>query len=155
MSWTPAHKAVGDVDKVVNNANTLLDDKSSLHATLDLARDAVAKLQGIESDLDSVLNKAGGLVTNVNQNVDPRMKELSVVMENLKVATTYLKSFSKQLAEKPNRVIFTSKTEKQPARGGDFEESKADPRAVRGGESYYFFVNFLIILRARNSLISW
>ncbi|HWB60009.1 MAG TPA: MlaD family protein [Chthoniobacteraceae bacterium] len=121
-----AHKTVGDVDTVVNNANTLINDKSSLHATLDLARDAVAKLQGVESDLDGVLNKTGGVVTNLGQSVDGRMKELSVVMENLKVATTYLKSFSKQLAEKPNRVIFTTKTEKQPAE----EEILKNPKPV-------------------------
>ena len=121
------------LDSVIDSANSLINsvkpivgENSSLRATLDEAKVAVGKLQKIEDDLDGVLGKAGGLVTNVNGSLDGRMKELAVVLENLKVATTYLKSFSKQLAEKPNRVIFTTKTEKQPAE----EEILKNPKPV-------------------------
>jgi ABC-type transporter Mla subunit MlaD len=109
-----AKKAVTDGDALLNNANTLVGDKGSLRLTLDQMHQAVIKLQTVEDNLNDVLKKAGGLVANLGPSIDGRMKELSVVLENLKVATTYLKSFTKQLGEKPNRVIFTTKTEKQP-----------------------------------------
>ncbi len=107
-----AHKTINDGDTFLNNANGLVADKGSLHMALDQVRDATAKLQGVEDNLNDVLKKAGGLVTNVNGNIDGRMKELAVVLQNLKVATTYLKSFTKQLGEKPSRVIFSGKAEK-------------------------------------------
>jgi ABC-type transporter Mla subunit MlaD len=107
-----AHKAVADGDTLLNNANSLVGDKGSLRLTLDQMHEAVAKLEGVEDNLNDVLKKSGGLVTDVNGNIDSRMKELAVVLENLKVATTYLKAFTKQLGEKPNRVIFSGKAEK-------------------------------------------
>jgi ABC-type transporter Mla subunit MlaD len=110
------HKAVEAGETLLNNANSLVDQNSSARVALEKVREAVENLKGLEKDLDDVVGKAGGLVTNANglvttanQNVDNRMKELSVVLQNLKVATTYLKEFSKQIGEKPNRVIFMGK----------------------------------------------
>ena len=116
------NKAVGDIDslikgdvkKAVNDVDLLIGEKSSLHSTLDLAHDAVAKLQGVEDNLTDVLKKAGGLVGDVDSQLDGRMKQLKTLLDDVKVALVYVKSFTKQLAEKPNRVIFTSKAEKQP-----------------------------------------
>jgi len=104
-----AHKAVDAGESLLSNANSLVGDKGSLRLTIDQMHDAVVKLQVVEADLDSVLKNANGLVTNTNQNLDGRMKELGVVLQNLKVATTYLKAFSQQIAEKPNRIIFMGK----------------------------------------------
>lgn len=104
-----ARGAVTSLQTLLRNANSLVDEKGSLRQTLDQLHNAVGKLEGVESDLDDVLKKTGGLVGSTNQNVDARMKELGVVMQNLKVVTTYLKEFSKQIAEKPNRVIFAGK----------------------------------------------
>src|SRR5262249_41362342 len=97
---------------LLTNGNNLVTDKSSLKLALDNLKDASDKLKGVENNLDDVLKKAGVFVGNTNQNVDARMKELSVALQNLKVVTTYLKEFSKQIAEKPNRVIFTGKPSK-------------------------------------------
>lgn len=106
------NKALDDGDNLLSNAGGLVSQNGSLRLTIDQAHDAAVKLQGVEDNLNDVLQKAGGFVTSTGQNVDGRMKELAVVLQNLKVATTYLKAFTKQLGEKPNRVIFSGKSEK-------------------------------------------
>lgn len=107
-----ANSAVKAAESFLKNANSLVDKDGSLHATLDKAHDAVEQLKVIEKNLDDVIKKTGGLVGSTNQNLDARMKEIGVVLQNLKVVTTYLKEFSKQIAEKPNRVIFMGKATK-------------------------------------------
>ena len=110
-----AHKAVEAGQTFLNNANLLVADKGSLHVAIDNVNDAVTKLKEVEKNLNDVLGKAGTFVGNANQGLDGRLKELSVVLQNLKVATTYLKEFSKSIGEKPNRVIFSGKpTQLQP-----------------------------------------
>lgn len=107
-----AKKALTSGKEVLDNAKKLVADDGSVKKTLDEIHNAVTKLEGVEADLDDVLKKAGVLVGNTNQNIDGRMKELSVVLQNLKVTTTYLKAFSQQIAEKPNRIIFMGKATK-------------------------------------------
>ena len=101
------HEAVKSARTLLDNANSLVAGNGSLHGAIDRARDAVEKLQNVEKDLDDLLKKANVFVGDTNQNLAGRMKELGVVLQNLKVATTYLKEFSKSIGEKPNRVIFT------------------------------------------------
>jgi ABC-type transporter Mla subunit MlaD len=122
-----AKKALADGDSLLTNANGLIGDKGTLRATLDEIHDAVGKMQGIEDNLNGVLTNANGLVTTANGDLDGRMKELAVVLENLKVATTYMKSFTKQLAEKPNRVIFSATTQKQPQEQDIIKSQKPVP----------------------------
>ena len=100
-----AQKAVVEAQGFIGNANSLVSEKGSL-------RQVVESLMTVETDLDAVLLKAGGLVGDTDHNLDTRMKELSVVLQNLKVVTTHLKAFSTALGEKPNRVIFSGKPEK-------------------------------------------
>lgn len=110
-----AHKAVDAGQSFLNNANLLVSDKGSLHTAIDNVNDAITKLKDVEKNLNDVLGKAGTFVGDANQGLDGRLKELSVVLQNLKVATTYLKEFSKSIGEKPNRVIFSGKpTQLQP-----------------------------------------
>jgi len=110
-----AHKALAAGQSLLDNANSLVADKGSLHVAIDNVNDAVEKLKSVEKNLNDVLGKVGGLVGSADQDLDGRMKELSVVLQNLKVVTTYLKEFSKSIAEKPNRVIFSGKaTQLQP-----------------------------------------
>jgi ABC-type transporter Mla subunit MlaD len=120
----------GDVKKAVDDADALVGDKSSLHATLDLAHDAVAKLPGVEDNLNGVLKEAGGLLGDVNIQLDGRLKQLKTLLDDVKVALAYVKSFTKQLAEKPNRVIFTTKTEKQPTEDEILKGQKPIPTPV-------------------------
>ena len=117
-----ANKAVADADalingsvkKTLNDVDSLVGEKSSLHSTLDLAHDAVAKIPGVEDNLNDVLKKTDGLVNSVDAQLAGRMQQLKVLLDDLKVSLVYMKSFTKQLAEKPNRIIFTTKAEKQP-----------------------------------------
>jgi hypothetical protein len=105
---------------LLNNANSLVDKDGSLRAALDGVRAAVDKLKGVEGDLDTLVNGA-------NQNLDGRMKELSVVLQNLKVATTYLKAFSQSIGEKPNRLLFTGKPAKLPQEQDILKSAKPLP----------------------------
>ncbi len=100
-----AQQAVSDARGLLNNANSLVNDKGSL-------RQVIENLKTVESNLDEVLQKAGGFVGNTDRELAGRMKEISVVLENLKVATTHLKAFATAIGEKPNRVIFSGKPEK-------------------------------------------
>ena len=104
-----AHKALDTGESLLSDADNLVGDKGSLRLTINQVHEAVTKLEGIEGDLDGALKNANGFITDTNQNLDGRMKELAVVLQNLKVATTYLKAFSQQIAEKPNRIIFMGK----------------------------------------------
>jgi ABC-type transporter Mla subunit MlaD len=100
-----AQQAVNEAQGFIKNANSLVADKGSL-------RQVIENLKTVETNLDEVLQKAGGFVGNTDHDLAARMKELSVVLQNLKVATTHLKAFGKALGEKPNRVIFSGKPEK-------------------------------------------
>lgn len=115
-----AQKDIDQLGPLLININDIVSDKGDL-------RPAIDKLQGIETDLDAVLKKADSLVGNVNGELDGRMKQIKVVLDDLKVAMTYVKSFTKQIAEKPNRVIFTTKSEKQPTEEDILKNPKAGP----------------------------
>ena len=56
------------------------------------------------------------------------MKELRVILLNLKVVSTHAKAITEALGEKPNRLIFSGKTKHADSRGGDPQE----PEAVAG-----------------------
>lgn len=100
-----AQKSVASVQGLVNNANSLVADNGSL-------RQAVDNLKSVEGDLDDLLKKAGGFVGNTDRDLGARMKELAVVLQNLKVATTHLKALAQSLGEKPSRLIFSGKPAK-------------------------------------------
>ena len=88
------NKLVQDVDPAVK------EDLSKLGSALD--------------DLSKTLGSAGRLMTNTDKQVSSRMEELSVVLQNLKVASTHAKALTKALGEKPNRLIFSGKPKPLP-----------------------------------------
>jgi len=62
--------------------------------------------------LDQTLGEADRFISHTDKSVGPRLQELAVVLENLKVVTTYAKALTQALGEKPNRLIFSGKPKK-------------------------------------------
>ncbi len=62
--------------------------------------------------IEQTMGSADQLLTRTDRNLNNRMQELSVVLENLKVVSTHAKALIQSLAEKPNRLIFSGKAQK-------------------------------------------
>ena len=67
----------------------------------------------IDTDqLQSVLGTANTFVGGTDKSLQEQMKELHVILLNLKVITTHAKALVDALSEKPNRLIFSGKAPK-------------------------------------------
>jgi ABC-type transporter Mla subunit MlaD len=62
--------------------------------------------------LDQALGEADHFITRTDKNLSPRLQELAVILENLKVVSTHAKALTQALGEKPNRLIFSGKPKK-------------------------------------------
>lgn len=123
--------AVDSVNSVVKDvgprANTLLE---GLKVTSDSADLAVKRLDKLLADVDgpvkgdleelraslvkiqSTLNTANLLFGHTDKNLESRLQELAVILQNLKVVSTHAKAVTQALGEKPNRLIFSGKPQK-------------------------------------------
>lgn len=117
-----------------DNANRLLDNLNltvsdlkrnfgdfmpKISPLLDSLKIDVDELQSVAKGLGDVEDKAGTLLTNADsfvgttdKSLQERMKELHVILVNLKVITTHAKALVDTLSEKPNRLIFSGKANK-------------------------------------------
>jgi len=124
-------EAVESVQSVVKDvgprANTLLE---GLKTTSDSADLAVKRLDKLLADVDTplkgdleelraslvkiqgTLNTANQLFGHTDKNLEARLQELSVILQNLKVVSTHAKAVTQALGEKPNRLIFSGKPQK-------------------------------------------
>jgi hypothetical protein len=66
----------------------------------------------VAKDADTLFGTANTFVGSTDKQLQDRMKELHVILLNLKVVTTHAKALVDELAEKPNRVIFSGKSPK-------------------------------------------
>lgn len=72
-------------------------------------KDDLMQIKKLLVQVEQTAGSADQLITRTDRNLGARMQELSVVLENLKVATTHAKALTQSLAEKPNRIIFSGK----------------------------------------------
>ena len=79
---------------------------------LDELQKAMKGLDDVETKAGIVLGTAGDFVGNTDKELQGRMKELHVILQNLKVITTHAKAITETLGEKPNRLIFSGKANK-------------------------------------------
>jgi ABC-type transporter Mla subunit MlaD len=84
----------------------------SLKIDLDNLQNVVKNLDTVAKDADALFGNAGTFITTTDKSLQEQMKELHVILLNLKVATTHAKALVDSLAEKPNRVIFSGKAAK-------------------------------------------
>jgi ABC-type transporter Mla subunit MlaD len=125
---------VDHANVLLDNLNTTVDDlKGDLAAFMpklpflidsaktdfDQLPKVIQGLDGVETQLGTVLGNANGFVGTANDfvgNTDKELREqlnqLHVTLLNLKVITTHAKALTEALGEKPNRLIFSGKPTK-------------------------------------------
>ena len=142
--------------ELLNHGNSIVSQASNLVNNADRtilnANEAVTKLRadydGLVIKLNSLFNQAQGIATNADlamlkvaallDRVDGVVKtnegdlakivaELRVVSQNLKVLSTYAKSLSATLAEKPSRLIWSKKKNELPGEKEILESSEPVP----------------------------
>ena len=99
----------GDLDGFMPKLGPIAD---SLKIDLDNLQNVVKNLDTVAKDADTLFGTAGTFITTTDKSLQEQMKELHVILLNLKVATTHAKALVESLAEKPNRVIFSGKAAK-------------------------------------------
>ena len=115
-----ANKLLDNLNLTVSDLKTDLDEfmpklgpvADSLKTDLDNLQNVVKNLDTVAKDADALFGNAGTFITTTDKSLQEQMKELHVILLNLKVATTHAKALVDSLAEKPNRVIFSGKAAK-------------------------------------------
>jgi ABC-type transporter Mla subunit MlaD len=110
----------GNLNTTVTSVRANLDDfMPKISPVLDTAKTDLEELQRIIKGLDDVEKNANTLfdsaqkfVGSTDKQIQDQMKELHVILLNLKVVSTHAKALVDTLAEKPNRIIFSGKTQK-------------------------------------------
>lgn len=132
---------LGAVSPVLTNANKLIDNLNGtvknldgtvtsvkgdlglllpkLSPVADIAKVDLEELQktiqglnGMEAKASTLFSTADTFVGSTDQKLSEQMRELRVILLNLKVITTHAKALVDALAEKPNRIIFSGKAKK-------------------------------------------
>lgn len=67
--------------------------------------------------VQETMKTANTLLVRSDKNIDGRMKEMSEVLQNLKVASANAKVFTQAIAEKPNRLLFSGSPKALPTEG--------------------------------------
>jgi len=103
----------GTITSVRNDLGQILPKISPV---LDVAKIDLEELQRIIKGLDdveknanTVFENAGKFVGNTDKQLQEQMRELRVILLNLKVVSTHAKALTQSLGEKPNRIIFSGK----------------------------------------------
>lgn len=81
----------------------------SLKTDVDDLQNVLRNLESVSKDADQFVGTANTFVGTTDKSIQDQMKELHVILLNLKVVTTHAKALIDSLAEKPNRVIFSGK----------------------------------------------
>jgi ABC-type transporter Mla subunit MlaD len=124
---TNANKLIDNLNGTVKNLDgTVTSVKGDLDLLLpklspvaDIARVDLEELQktiqglnGMEAKASSLFTTADTFIGSTDQKLSEQMRELRVILLNLKVITTHAKALVEALAEKPNRIIFSGKARK-------------------------------------------
>lgn len=106
----------GNLDEFMPKISPLLD---TLKLDLNDLQKLIAGLDGIEKQAGTVLGQAGTVLNTANtfvgatdKQLQEQMRELHVILLNLKVVSTHAKAITEALGEKPNRLIFSGKANK-------------------------------------------
>jgi ABC-type transporter Mla subunit MlaD len=106
----------GTVTSVKGDLGLLLPKLSPVAdiAKVDLEelQQTIKGLNGMETKAGDLFSTADTFVGSTDQKLSDQMKELRVILLNLKVITTHAKALVDALAEKPNRIIFSGKAKK-------------------------------------------
>ena len=96
-------KTASSADSLLQHADKMIAEvEGPLKTDLVELRTTLARTQDMMKSANSLLNRT-------DKNLDARMAELGIVLQNLKVVSTHAKAFTQAIGEKPNRVIFSGK----------------------------------------------
>jgi len=124
---TNANKLIDNLNGTVTNLNgTVTSVKKDLgeflpklspvaetaKVGLEELRKTIQGLNGVEAKASNVFTTVDTFVGSTDQQLREQMRELHVILLNLKVITTHAKALVDTLAEKPNRIIFSGKANK-------------------------------------------
>jgi len=112
-----ANKLLDNLNLTVTDVKTDLGEfmpklgplADSLKTDADNLQNVVTSLNGAAKDADTVFGSANTFIKTTDRGLQDQMKELHIILLNLKVVTTHAKALVESLAEKPNRVIFSGK----------------------------------------------
>src|SRR6516164_7889917 len=112
-----ANKLLNDADVMVSDLKKDLADftpklgplADSLKTDADNMQNVITNVDGVAKGADSVLGTADKFISATDKQLQEQLKQLHVTLLNLKVVTTYAKELIEDLAEKPNRIIFSGK----------------------------------------------
>ena len=106
----------GAVTSVKSDLGTFLPKLSPVADTakvdLEELQKTIQGLNGIETKAGTVFATADTFLGSTDKQLREQMRELHVILLNLKVITTHAKALVDTLAEKPNRIIFSGKANK-------------------------------------------
>ncbi|MEO7318787.1 MAG: MlaD family protein [Chthoniobacteraceae bacterium] len=111
---------VGEVATSLKQA-TASADSLLLHADKMIAniegplKTDLVELRATLASTQDTMKSATSLLNRTDKNLDARMSELGVVLQNLKIVSTHAKAFAQAIGEKPNRVIFSGKPQSLPS----------------------------------------
>lgn len=88
----------------------------------------LVELRATLEKMQETLKSANSLLARSDKNLDGRMREMSEVLQNLKVASSNAKVFTQAIAEKPNRLLFSGSPKPLP---GEASGAPARPAAAR------------------------
>lgn len=87
-------------------------------------------LNGLEAKASNVFSTADTFMGATDKQLREQMRELHVILLNLKVITTHAKALVGTLAEKPNRIIFSGKANKLTPEDQIIKSNQALPARV-------------------------
>jgi len=96
----------GDLGAFMTKLGPLAD---SLKINVDNLQNVIKNLDSASKDADQLFGSANTFVGSTDKSIQDQMKELHVVLLNLKIITTHAKALVDALSEKPNRLIFSGK----------------------------------------------
>ena len=103
----------GTVTSVKNDLGQFLPKFSPLLDTaktdMEELKKIIVGLDSVEKNANSALETAGKFIGTTDKQLQDQMKELRVILLNLKVISTHAKAITEALGEKPNRLIFSGK----------------------------------------------
>jgi len=128
---TTAKNLNGTVTTVKTDLGLFLPKLSPLadatRVDLEELQKTIQGLNGVEAKASNVFSTADTFVGATDKQLREQMRELHVILLNLKVITTHAKALVDTLAEKPNRIIFSGKANKLTPEDQIIKSSEALP----------------------------
>jgi len=95
-----------DLEQILPKFSPLLD---AAKTDVEEFQRVILGLDSVEKAANGVFETAGKFVGTTDKQLQEQMKELRVILLNLKVVSTHAKAITEALGEKPNRLIFSGK----------------------------------------------